>query len=308
MQLFLRVPIFTATAAEVTRRKQVLFEWWGDEGLPALRDRYRVSSASVQGLGPGHGFRLLQETDDPIEVNLPTRVGALVPKGLLLRLEILAALDYVDRRGATKRDDAFFIMIDGSGAFSFENVFTVLDALLAAPRPNVVMGYRPAGDTGMVPWRRAIELFEERLLLDVLGHKLPALSSEQSLRDSQAGCWGLCLAALKSLPLTARSYEIEYDLLASALANELPFRFVGPLLMKPRTTSEFGGGTVDERAIDNSIHKLYFIVHKLGITGEELVERLQSYAQEVDEDPTTALPALYVRKVRREFAMVGRVA
>jgi hypothetical protein len=102
--------------------------------------------------------------------------------------------------------------------------------------------------------------------------------------------------------LTARSYELEYDLLASALHNHLKIVYVGPLAMQPRGSSEFGSDAADVRAVANSVQKLRFIMHKLALTDDDIIELLQRYIEGGARGSEYALPATYVNTVTREFA------
>lgn len=301
MQLFVRVPIFTANEAELERRRTTVDQWWREVGLPAIKLRYGFSGANARCLGPGHDLELLDRSADPIRVRYPERPGALVPKGVLLRLEILSALEWVDRVDPRARNDAYFIMIDGSGAFDLANLFSVLDRLLSLPRVDVVFGQRPLSDTGMPAWRRAIELFEERLLVQRYHSALRQALGSDRLPDSQAGCWGFRLSAANCLPLTARSYELEFDLLASAVICGTQIAFVGPLTMRSRGASEFGARPGDGPAIRASVQKLKFIMQKLSLTAEETVAILAEYEKEVGGDPAIAVPPEYVRAVEAEF-------
>jgi hypothetical protein len=301
MQLFVRLPIFTADATELERRRTTVNHWWKHEGLPEIKVRYGFSGANARCLGPGHDLELLDRSADPILVRYPERPGALVPKGVLLRLEILSALEWIDRADPRARDDAYFVMIDGSGAFDLANLFSVLDRLLSLPRVDVVFGQRPPHDTGMPTWRRAIELFEERLLVQQYPSELRRALGSDRLPDSQAGCWGFRLSAAKCISLTARSYELEFDLLSSAVICGAQIAFVGPLVMRARGTSEFGARPNDATAVRASIQKLKFIMQKLCLTAEEIVASLAEYEKEVSADPTMVLPPEYVDAVEAEL-------
>lgn len=232
---------------------------------------------------------------------IKTTGGTLVPKGIAVRLEIFRVLDYLDQTDPLQRDDTLFIMMDGSLAFDFSNLFLIIDRLLASPRADVVFGSRPKDQMGMPRWRKSIELFEEYLLVCEYGQNIKQHLGTAILPDSQAGCWGICLSALKKLPLTAYGYELEYDLLSSTLAQNVPFGYVGPLKMGERGTSEFSSGSVDAEAIRNCVHKLRFIMHKLALTSEELLVRLDAYLKSERIAPEYALPDEYITAVATEF-------
>jgi hypothetical protein len=301
MQLFVHTPVFTkAGAGELELRLRNFHAWvTTDRGRERLRATYGFSRIDAIGLAPNQEFPLMRTSPNPFKIVHPLEPNALVPKGLLIRLHILKTLEKVDEADPSNRDDAVFALIDGSGAFEFDNLFLVLDALLALPgRREVALGRRPAGDTGMPDWRKTIENFEHCLLLSRWGDRLSQLClSGPDLHDGQAGCWAIRLSAMKSLPLTALGYELEFDLLASTLAGNLPFAFTEPLKMAPRRASEFGGTTLDSKALEASVRKLRFIKHRLSLSPEEVLSLLDTF---VAESLTTGceLPAAYVSAVR----------
>lgn len=65
-------------------------------------------------------------------------------------------------------------------------------------------------------WRNSSSVFLFRYRLTELKQAFPDYSLDQYLLpDGQAGCWAFRMSAAHRLPLTASSYEIEFDLLAA---------------------------------------------------------------------------------------------
>jgi hypothetical protein len=290
MRLIMRVPIFTRSGSdELDHRRQELNTWFhGSSGRTMLKERYGFEAIDRLAVGPLQGLEL-RTGDQMIFIKYPDDLRALVPKGLLLRLELLHALQATDQRGIDYRNDTIFVMIDGSGAFDYRNTFQLLDRLLSPPYCEVVLGVRPPDQSGMPDWRKSIEKFEEFVLRT-------HLEMEHFFPDSQAGCWALRLSALKRLPLTAPSYEIEWDLLACAHLNQVRTDFVGPLQMAQRRTSELGGGEIDRATARANAGKLRFIRHKLDYTDEEVLELLDDYLAQGG-----TLPQIYIDEVRLLF-------
>jgi hypothetical protein len=295
--------MYTSSEKELQTRAGRYREWLEGSGYEKLK-AYGFQSIHSRGLGPNQEIEFLSTKDaDPIRVLYPKAPGTLVPKGLLLRLEIMAAVDWIDEAGsALERQNAYFVVVDGSGAFHFDNMFHLVDGLLNRPWPEVVLGQRPQANVGMAPWRRAIELFEEFVLLQKRANMYRELcvSHPNGLPDSQAGCWALRLSAVKSLPLTARSYEVEFDLLASALGGGVRCAFTQPLIMENRGESDFGAGEPTGDGVRPHIRKLYFIQYKLGLTTEELVGYLRKYIGLPKSDSSApVLPRAYIDAVQR---------
>jgi len=138
----------------------------------------------------------------------------------------------------------------------------------------------------MVPGRKEMEEFEQYLLFrhrwSGLKESFSGYDLEQRLLpDGQAGCWAFRLSAAQKLPLTASSYEIEFDLLASAVDAGLKCAYTKPLLMAegPRhssaSTDPFG----------TSIRKLPFIQRKLGITRADVAAAWAEFSERFAASP-----------------------
>ena len=95
----------------------------------------------------------------------------------------------------------------------------------------------------------------------------------------RSGCWAFRLRAAQRLPLTASSYEIEYDLLASAIDAGLKCAYTKPLLMSDR--DRHSSAAADP--IGTSIRKLPFIQRKLGITRGDVEAAWKDFAEHFAE-------------------------
>jgi hypothetical protein len=94
--------------------------------------------------------------------------------------------------------------------------------------------------------RKVIEEFEQYLLLrhrrQHLERTFPGYDfSTNVLPDGQAGCWAFRLRVGLRLQLAASGYEIEFDLLASALDAGLRAVYSKPLLMSCSTACRVVG-------------------------------------------------------------------
>ena len=235
-----------------------------------------------------------------VYVIYPAGKTSLVPKGLVVRLELLALLDYIDSMNID-RNKCYFILIDGSGAIDYSGIELVLDKLISEryPKHSVVLGKRPTHDEfwGMSnPNRKKIELFEKFLLEQKYAEKIkPSFGSE--LPDAQAGCWGLYIGSLKDLSLTAGGYELEFDVAASAISSGQPVTFTSDLHLQNR----IGGSNVN---YNTSIRKLEFIIHKLDYTKFDLFNILEKYKQIIRHNKSKQLPRTYEKKLK-EFIRKG---
>lgn len=261
MYVYLRVPIFVRDVPELRRRDVAFRQWFADHEVK-LREQFSLRAIYPAIIGPG---RELVLRDDlrivyPVEAQHREQLG--VPKGLAIRLELLAVLERVDSVDPDRRNEAVFIMIDGSGAIGYKCVALVLRKLVV-DRRMIVFGKRPPERHGFMgsPDRWNIELFEKSLLERRYRDKLDLFPD--GLPDAQAGCWGLNLGISRKLALTALGYGLEFDLVASALDVGLPLDFTETL-----TGPERRGATAFNE--EESFKKLSFILHKLGLSKMEL--------------------------------------
>jgi len=299
MDLHVGVPIFTQAGRDVLSERERAFENWHKKHREQIRKRYKITNVMAGTLSPDRPLQFYVNEGNVIEVKYPP----VVTKGLAIRFHILAILDSIDRYSPAHRDDSYYIMIDGSGAFDYSNIFYVLDKLCGIPRFDVVLGKRPEKESGMAIWRKNVELFEEYLIYQKFGNEYVRCYIEDkysSLPDSQAGCWGLRLGVMKHLPLTARSYEIEYDLLFSALENKIEIGFTKTLQMAVRTATDFGTA-INESAIKQCISKLDFITHRLGYEKRKIPKIVQEYLNKIKQNPEKMLPNEYIEGIK-DFA------
>ncbi len=202
---------------------------------------------------PGKEIYLPSKKDKyPIKVTYPPSLKAIVPKGLVVRLHLLAVLYQPEQSDGGKVDPAnvVFACIDGSGAFDFDSLKLLVQAFTDDENIDV----RHRGD----------ELRASFFDCDLSGGLLP---------DGQAGCWGFRLRCAPRLPLTANEYEIEFDLLSSAVEAQLKISYTAPLSM-PRQ-DRYSSAT--DKAISMSIRKLEFIRRKLRITSEDIAKGWQDF-------------------------------
>lgn len=306
MNLYVRVPIFSRKGNEVLKQRQNLFAMWHARNSARVRKEFGLDIVHYKLLMPAEVLRL----SNNVNVSYPDAPDAEVFKGLAIRLELLAVLDLLDTSEPCYRNRSYFVMIDGSGAFSYDSIGLVLDKLINEGAA-VVLGKRPGKDPKWLmdsPDRKKVELFEKFLLetryreeIDDIERRYdtslrlddpradPPIRNE--LPDSQAGCWGICLGAAKHLGLTAQNYGLEFDLTASALAARLPIQFTDEL--KP---GERAGGS-SFSGFDTAILKLGFVLHKLGYNKSDLKELLSTFQANSPVD--RRIPQAYLDRIDR---------
>lgn len=213
---------------------------------------------------------------DPIKIIYPSNWEATIPKGFVTRLHLLFLLYQLEHSEENISDivspaDIIFACIDGSGAFEFSSLTLLVNTFKENASADVVLGRRPLDHSGMIQGRKEIEEFEQYLLFRHRAHQLKTAFadydlSDDRLPDGQAGCWGFRLCCAPYLPLTANGYEIEFDLLASAVEAQLRIAYTSPLPM-PRAVRH---SSAPMGAIEMSIGKLEFIRRKLKITQKDV--------------------------------------
>lgn len=292
MDLYIGVPLFTKNEIDLRERLEACHSWF-PSNKEEIAKKYHFSNVNIVTLRPGKEITFrAQDTRSRHEITVT--YPEIVPKGLAVRLHMMTNLNWIDGKDYSHRNDSYYVLIDGSGAFDFENIYKVLDKLLARDaRYDVVLGKRPQGDPGIPLSRKNVELFEEYLLR----MKYSEIElCQDSFPDGQAGCWGLCFGSIKSIPLTAMSYELEYDLLASSIQNALRVGFSEDLLMNPRTTSDFGH---DDQLARNCLQKMDFIVHKLDYEKANIHGLLKDYVEELGDDSNKDLPDWYIDAIEK---------
>jgi hypothetical protein len=301
--LYIRVPIFDTDDDEVLSRFETFKGWLSSEGEKQIPERFRaIEDVNAEVIGPDQTLRITTAIGTggarPLAIRFPK--GTLIGKGLAVRLHLVHILDRLDRQGIRERANAYFLLIDGSGAFAFSNIFLVLDRLLGQGGCNVVLGRRPRENQGMSPWRVAIEEFEKFMLIRRHGREIRKqwldrrTSSLADLPDLQAGCWGIRLSVARALALTASGYGLEFDLATSAIQGGERFAFTDLLAMERRARSTFpplsGGG------LSTQLEKLEFIRHKLGYSAEQCQKLLKAYLKETRQPQ---LPEEYIDAIRK---------
>jgi hypothetical protein len=283
MRLHILAPVFGADG-QAAERIRVLNRWWNQQKHKLTVD-YGFDEVSVNPIAPS----LVLSIPGSVEVRFPQDPASLVGKGCAIRLELLAILADVDSVSPRERSNSFFVQIDGSGAFVYDSVYSILDKL--SPRCPVVFGARdPLSNWGMAPGRKEIELFEIYLIEHRFDRRVREQLGVHHLPDSQAGVWGLHLTRLQDLSLSANDYAIEFDLMVSTLATDIKFDFAPVSLAPTRTASSFSA--------QSSISKLNFIMQKLRYTQQDIWALLEQYISAHRDDPSRVLPEKYCHAVR----------
>jgi hypothetical protein len=299
-KLFIRAPLFDPSGGMVLERLLEIDLWW-DDNQDRILDAFDITFDHFKTVKPRRklSFRGGTKGKEGIIVLYPSDIRASVAKGLTIRLELMAILS---RLPPSDRRHSYFVQIDGSGAIDYGGIELVLEKLINdSDHPEVVLGKRPNDSLDWFmghPERKAIELFEKSLIEERFRHTVDE-EFGGSLSDAQAGCWGLRLDTLRKLSLTAGGYELELDVITSALEllehgllGKKKVAFTRDLSYGPRIGGGGGGGSQTfqlNRAI--TIDKLPFFLHKLGYDKVELGGVL-------DKLDTSTLPHEYVIAVR----------
>jgi hypothetical protein len=266
-------PLFTGdikAETAISKRLSSWFDWSQTEAHINLRKICR--GVSISPYYPGMEVFIPKRNDpDAITITFPPSVGAKVPKGLLARLHLFVLMERVEREYIDPAN-AIFACIDGSGAFNFDSLQLLVDPFIDDPELDVVFGRRPENNPGMPLARKVIEEFEQYLLFR---HRSVEIArtfagydfTKHILPDGQAGCWAFRLKVGAQLQLAASGYEIEFDLLASALDEGLKACYSKPLLMSTAPRVSLASLT----AVPMSIQKLRFIERKLRISRNDII-------------------------------------
>jgi hypothetical protein len=311
MRLFIIIPMFTSSQEEVEERLKAWTEWYREEeenggGWDRLQRRYALVSIDAIPLYPGSDIAVRPEEPDPVTIRMPSSSSTRVEKGLAVRLALVTAVHQTDRGGVAARHDAKCVLIDGSGAFDFENIFMVADLLFGrgghsdAPAV-VVLGTRPEGSYGMSEGRKAIEDFEHFVLLRALDQHHECPWGDRGLPpDGQAGCWGLSVQSLSTVALSAPGYEIEIDLFSSALLNGILPEFTSPLVMRPR-----GSSSAEGNAVAMSTAKMDFLEQKLRSNPRKTHEAWQEFLR-AHSEIAAKVPLDYAKRIESRATRVVR--
>ncbi|ODS36158.1 hypothetical protein BEH94_08425 [Candidatus Altiarchaeales archaeon WOR_SM1_SCG] len=137
----------------------------------------------------------------------------------------------------------YLIFFDGDGQIPFESFLDILKQL-SKKEINVVFACR-RGNYGISNEWVNIQKFELFLLSSKYGVYLP---------DGQCGCWGFKTDILSRIPLIAKGFEIELDILSACLKNRILPTYI-------KTTI----GNSEESTFEPIDHliKLDFLIQKL---------------------------------------------
>lgn len=202
-----------------------------------------------------------------------------VSKGKWVR----AALEAVKER---RSDDQYVgkvlvVHMDGSGKIKFDAVITAVCALEGDT--EMVLGLRDDPCITMDPQRVVVEHFENFLLEE---------KYNVELRDAQCGCWGFNADVLMKLPLCAGSYEIELDVLISALESHIPFSYVKVNL---DSDIEANGQKQTDYSAEDDIKKLRFLGLRTGYSFDVIATLVPSFEKRRNE----LLPAPYKEQLEK---------
>jgi hypothetical protein len=244
--------------------------------------------ASIQPYFPGRKVFIKHRSDQkPVVLTFPAHPEKAVPKGFVARLHLLVIQETIERD--LDPNNVIFGCIDGSAAFRYESLKLLVEPFKKDASVDVVFGKRPDTNPGMPPGRKEMEEFEQYLLFRHRSTQLKQTFSDYQLErgllpDGQAGCWAFRLSVAQRLPLTASSYEIEFDLLASAVDAGLKGAYTRPLLMAAKR--RYSSASKDPYG--TSIRKLPFIQRKLGITRCDVANAWKEFAERFSGSPLTS--------------------
>ncbi|MFH1287985.1 MAG: hypothetical protein ABII25_04735 [bacterium] len=280
-KISLIVPFFSPDKETETKRVKKFRDWCietFEEKLPRIFPDIEK---------PDYLFAMTDQVDY-IDTNFIQQFKGVTPKGLMVHGKLLSLISKIDY---TQIDNHYFVLIDGSGKIAYDNVFNVLDIL--SKGKQIVLGCRPK-DFGVSDSRKDIEHFENFLVEEKYKVVLP---------DAQCGCWGGHANILKSLPLTAKTYDIEIDLVSSAIANNLSISFI-PVTMD---INEFPISNFTSFDID--ITKLNFLTNKLGLDKHSIQLSYKKFNEiykiELPEEYLNHFNSVPESKYRKKFDCIG---
>lgn len=306
-RLYIIVPIFPSDA--FMSEKLDRWESWHLQNRGLLKRIFKIRHLEELVLWPNSTWLLAGDVtikysspDPPIPMSVERAPG--VPKGLAVRLALAAILDEVDAEdggnGVLDRQDTFIIQIDGSGAFDYNNIYRIAEALIRGGE-DVVLGRR-SGDWFMTHKdRKTVEMFENALL-ETWKVRTHGKGFDEPLLDAQAGCWGLRASVLRKISLTAPRYELEFDLIASAVMGNISFCFSSELKPGIRIGPSGMQSTTDPAGYAGAVRKMPFIAHKLEMSKPDIGQALDAYISRSQENSVPALPTGYVELLRTWIA------
>lgn len=155
----------------------------------------------------------------------------------------------------------FVIMCDGSGAIPYKYILEIFQELTSDSSIYGVMANR-GKNKSISEERLLIERFEIYVLKKHYDYK-------KSIPDGQCGLWGYRTSIKNNsgekIKLTAKSYDIELDLLGELLKNNLNFSFINVDLPTREVQSSF--------TYENNLKKMQFLLEKY----EDIKPKLKDY-------------------------------
>ncbi|PIZ88050.1 MAG: hypothetical protein COX91_02210 [Candidatus Nealsonbacteria bacterium CG_4_10_14_0_2_um_filter_39_15] len=279
MRISILVPFFVSgknkeeIIKEENKRRAIFREWRLTKFEPQIKNLFKDVIIDY--------LLAFTEQIDRVGQSLVVKYEGATPKGTMVRGKLLSLISKIDYSDIDKN---YLILIDGSGKIEFDSVFKVLKALVIGKQ--VILGCRFKG-SGISLRRKKVEIFENFLVSERYKVDLP---------DAQCGCWGIRVGILKSLSLTANSYEIELDLVTSALESNLSICFVP-------VKAFFKAGTGFTSKED--LTKLNFLVNKLGLDEyilNALYEKFKkTYGLSLDSNYLNYFKEIPFLKFRKKF-------
>lgn len=159
----------------------------------------------------------------------------------------------------------YIIFFDGDGQIPFESFFDILKQL-SKKEVEAVFACR-CGNYGISNERANIEKFELFLLSGKYGVYLP---------DGQCGCWGFKTDILSRIPLIARGFEIELDILSACLKNRILPAYIS-VGIEDSEESNFNPA--------DHIFKLDFLIQKLEWNKEFVLKKYSEFVKKHGELP-----------------------
>ncbi len=159
----------------------------------------------------------------------------------------------------------YLIFFDGDGQIPFGSFLDILKQL-SKKEVNAVFACR-GGNYGISNERANIEKFELFLLSSKYGVYLP---------DGQCGCWGFKTDILSRIPLIARGFEIELDILSACLKNRILPTYISAII---EDSEESNFNSFDH------IFKLDFLIQKLEWNKEFVLKKYSEFVEKQGKLP-----------------------
>jgi len=167
------------------------------------------------------------------------------------------------------KDIDYAIICDGSGKIPYENIIGIFQELMSDSNVHCVMGNR-INNKAISPPRYLIERFEVFVFKKYFNYT-------REIPDGQCGLWGYQKGEInfngnkKEIKLTARSYEIELDLLSEVLEKNLNFLFVDVELPPQKEIDN------KEFKKEDSLVKMRFFLNKYPKLSADIPKRIVEF-------------------------------